>query len=69
MKKNKVTIKEKVTNKINNKLKDLFEPMLERYMKACYGVLVVNETKMKKQNLTSYEEFQNQVIEFLKKGE
>lgn len=69
MKKEKKTIKSKIVNKINNKLKNLFEPMLERYMKACYGVLLVNETKMKKQNLTSYEEFQKQVIEFLKKGE
>ena len=69
MKKEKKPIKQMINEKATNKLKNLFEPMLERNLKACYGVLIIHETKSKKIPLTSYEEFCKEVKDFLLKGE
>ena len=69
MKKNKIPFKQKVNNKVQEGLIKVFKPLLDKTLKASYNVLIQEETKLKKESLTSFEEFGKRVNEILKKGE
>lgn len=69
MKKNKVTFKQKMSDKVQEGLKKAFKPLLDKVLKASYNVLIQEETKLKKEVLTSFEEFGKRVNEILEKGE
>lgn len=66
MKKNNVTFKQKMTNKVQEGLKKAFKPLLEECLQNSYNVLLQIETSKGFEVLTTYEEYREMYNQTLK---